>query len=60
MQERSPGNAIGSLTLKARGVVLTAIATDDVVAGPARIIRIVKPELSVVENVECFGAKLQF
>ena len=59
VQERSPGDAIGPTTFKPGGIDGAGIATDDVVSTAARIIGIVDPELSVIKNIEGFGAELK-
>src|SRR5690348_10244375 len=59
MQERSPGNAIcPTARLKPSRVLGARIATDYVVSATARVVGIVYPELSVIENIESVGMEL--
>ena len=59
VQERGPGDAIGSATLKSGGIIRAGIATDNVVSCAAWIIRIVDSKLSVIENVKSLSTKLK-
>src|SRR6202020_3562857 len=59
VQERSAGHAIGCATLKARGIHRTCIATDYVVSATTRVVRIVNPELSLIQNIEGLSAELE-
>jgi hypothetical protein len=59
MQKRRSGYAIGSSAPETSGVQRAGIATDDIVSTAARVIRVVDPELSVIENVEGLGPELE-
>jgi hypothetical protein len=59
VEERCPGNAIGSAALESGGIRGAGIATDDVVSGAAGVIGIVDSELRVIENVESLGPELE-
>src|SRR5258708_23650448 len=59
VQKGSTGNAIrATLRLKPGRIHGTGIATDDVVSATSRVIGVVYPELSVIENVKNFETKL--
>ena len=59
VQKGSAGHAIHSTTFVASGVCRPRVATDDVVARAAGIIRVVYSEFGVIENVERLRTKLQ-
>ena len=59
VQERRPGNTIGSAALKTGGIQRSGIATDDVVSTAARVIGIVDSKLRVVKNVERLSSELE-
>lgn len=58
VQERGTRHAVSTATFETCGIVRSRIATDDVVAAAALIVRIVDTELSVVEDVEGLRTKL--
>ena len=59
MQERRAGQAVrAACCLESRRVQRTRVAADHVVAGAARVVRIINAELRVVEEVEGFRAEL--
>ena len=60
VQERSSIHAIASASTKSGGIKRARIATDHVVSTAARVIGIVDPELSVIENVEGLSTELNF
>lgn len=57
VQERRSRDAIGCAALVSSGIRRPGIAADHVIARAAGIIRVVNPELRVVENVERFRTK---
>src|SRR5579863_6275546 len=59
VQEGSSGDAIGSSALKPGRVDRTGVTTDYVVSAAARIVGIVNPELSVIENIEGLGTEFK-
>ena len=59
-EEGRSGYAICPAAQKAGGIHGAGITADNVVSAAARVIRIVEPELSVVEEIEDFRAKLNF
>ncbi len=58
VQERVPEEAIRSRADKSRRIIGTSVATRDIV-GRIPPFGIINSKLSVIENVERFGAKLQ-
>ncbi len=59
VQERSPGDAIGSAAPKPSRIQRAGIATNDVISTAARVIGIVDSKLSVIENVKGLGTELK-
>ena len=60
VQEGRSSDAVRSaIPLKSGGIDRTGITAHDVVPTAARIVGIVDAKLSVIENIEKLGAKLQ-
>src|SRR5208337_747 len=59
VQERGPGDAIGSAALKPCGIRRAGIATNDVISSAARVFRIIDSKLSVIKNVKGLSPELK-